>query len=182
MFILSIGMPKSGSTLFASYQRALVKKSFLQNGQQAFQRMTKEGQIAGIGHFVENFNPPGLLGKLVSLSEAEGPFVVKTHSPLTPDLNELLLAGTIKASYIHRDPRDVVLSAMDHGKRADDNPSTIFFRQYDSVENTLPMVGQYCRIGVAWLQSGLVEVFKYRELIENPATELKRFSKRKCLA
>ena len=139
--------------------------------------MVKEGQIPGIGHFIQEFTSVELIGKLVLLSETEGPFVVKTHSQLTPGLKELLLDGKIKATYIHRDPRDVILSAIDHGKRSYDDPSTSFFRQFDAIENTAPFVAEFCRVGIAWLQSGLTEEYTYNALIKNPVAELARFSK-----
>ena len=176
MFILSAGMPKSSSTLFSFYQKSILENSIIKNGQKEFEQLIKEGIIAGVGIFVYNLELPETLGKLTSLSEAIGPFIVKTHSNLTAEILELLKNKQILATYIHRDPRDVILSAIDHGTRPLDHPTmSPFFLQFNSVQNSIPLVKKFCRTGIDWVRSGLCEVYTYHNLIVDPAKEISRF-------
>ena len=58
-----------------------------------------------------------VLFKLLKVSFKEKDFVVKTHSGPTALVDVLLQLRLVKIVYIYRDPRDVILSAMDHGER-----------------------------------------------------------------
>lgn len=60
---------------------------------------------------------PKLLLKLLMISRKTGKFVVKTHTGPTKFHNFLISLGLIKSIYIYRDPRDVLISAQDHGKK-----------------------------------------------------------------
>ena len=178
MFILSVGMPKSGSTLFSLYQQGILERSGVINGQVEFEKLVKEGTINGIGIFVYNLESPETINKLVNLSEEIGPFVVKAHSNLTIDIKEGILNKQILATYIHRDPRDVILSAIDHGTRPLNHPTmNSFFLQFDSILNSIPIVKTFCGTGIEWIRSGLCETFKYHDLLVSPAREITRFSK-----
>jgi hypothetical protein len=178
MFILSAGMPKSGSTLFSLYQKHILENTVAGNGQKIFEEMITEGKINGIGIFVHDLESPDTLKKLVSLSRETGPFVVKSHVNLTADLISLLKQKEILATYIHRDPRDVILSAIDHGARPAGHPNmNVYFRQFDSVQNSIPLVREFCKSGIGWVGSGLCEIFTYHDLMVDPSGEMKRFSK-----
>lgn len=178
MFILSAGMPKSSSTLLSLYQKNILEFTVPNNGQKEFERMIRDGEIKGVGAFVHDLELPGTQEKLVRLSESIGPFVVKSHLSLTNDLARHLKEKQILATYIHRDPRDVILSAMDHGKRPVDHPTmNSYFLQFDSVQNSVPLVREFCKTGIEWVQSGLCEIFRYDDLMIDPEKELSRFCK-----
>jgi len=177
MFVLSVGMPKSGSSLFSNYQKEIITFSFKDNGQEHLRRMTKEGLINGAGHFIQDFNSLEELEILVSLSEKTGPFVVKTHTPLTEGLAERIKNKQIIVTLIHRDPRDVILSAIDHGKRVSDKPGDKFFQQFRSVADTIPTVRTWSRTALDWIGSGNAVVFKYHDLLMNPVAEISHFCK-----
>jgi hypothetical protein len=177
MLVLSAGMPKSGSTLFSFYQKNILEYTVANNGQRVFEEMITDGKINGIGIFVHNLESPDTLKTLLNLSREIGPFVVKSHISLSTDLLTLLKQKEILATYIHRDPRDVILSAIDHGTRPADHPAmNSFFRQFDSVENSIPLVKDFCKSGVDWIRSGLCQVFTYHDLMVQPAKEMTRFS------
>jgi len=177
MFILSAGMPKSSSTLLSLYQKNILEHSVQGNGQKEFEQCVKDGKVNGVGIFVHNLEQPEILQKLVDLSEKIGPFVVKSHLALSASLAAFLVNKQILATYIHRDPRDVILSAMDHGKRPPDHPTmNEFFLQFNTVENSIPLVREFCRTGIEWVESGLCELFRYHDLVVDPERELIRFS------
>jgi hypothetical protein len=177
MFVLSVGMPKSGSTLLSLYQKGVLKRLMPNNGQAEFEQLIKEGKVNGIGIFVHDIESPETLGNLVDLSKKIGPFVVKTHSSLTNQIRDLILNKQILATYIHRDPRDVILSAIDHGTRSLLHPAkSTFFLQFDTVQNSIPIVKGFCRTGIEWVRSGLCETYTYHDLLMNPVYELNRFT------
>ncbi|MDP1622353.1 MAG: sulfotransferase domain-containing protein [Bacteroidales bacterium] len=177
MFILSAGMPKSGSTLFSLYQKSILERTLKNNGQKAFEQLILDGKINGIGIFVHDLESPEILKKLVDLSLEIGPFVVKSHLNLSNDLITCLKRKEILATYIHRDPRDVILSAIDHGNRAVDHPNAnTFFRQFASVQNSIPIVKDFCRAGIDWIRSGLCETYSYQDLLTKPESVMIRFN------
>jgi len=176
LFVLSAGMPKSGSTLLSWYQKEIVEHVFPVNGQKQVEESIKEGHIAGIGHFVHNIEEEERLRKLYSLSTVHGPFVVKTHTPLTPDVQEFLEKHPVSVTYIHRDPRDIILSAIDHGRRIKgEGVSTAYFSQFQTIDNSIPLVKDYCRTAIDWISSGLCEIYTYHDLITKPEDQIERF-------
>jgi len=77
MVIISVGMPKSGSTLFSWYQKDIVKRYFPENGQAEFESLVAGGTITGKGHFVGEVTN-SVLELLLNLARTRGPLVVKT--------------------------------------------------------------------------------------------------------
>jgi len=176
MIVLSAGMPKSGSTLLSFYQKNILERALSGNGQERFEQLIREDIISGAGFFVHNFEAPGILDKLIELSREIGPFVVKAHVPVTPEIRERILEKRILATYIHRDPRDVILSAIDHGKRQTRNPAlNVFFERFQNVGVSIPLVREYCKTALDWIHSGLCTVFTYHDLIHDPLPLLKSF-------
>ena len=176
MLVLSAGMPKSGSTLLSFYQKTILEHAIAGNGQERFEQMIREGKINGAAFFVHNLETPGILDELITLSEDIGPFVVKTHVSLTADIRTSILARRVLATYIHRDPRDVILSAIDHGKRPVKNLAlNIFFQRFTDVPRSIPLVREYCKTGLEWIHSGFCCEFSYHRLISDPLPVLKTF-------
>jgi hypothetical protein len=176
MFIISVGMPKSGSTLLSLFQRDIVVKTIKGNGQELFEQMIREGKINGIGIFVNGLEKPDTLKMLSDLSGEIGPFIVKTHIGITAFLAGMLGEKKVLATYIHRDPRDVILSSIDHGKRPSNHPAmNPFFLQFESVRASIPLVKEFCKTGVEWIRSGLCEVYTYHDLLVEPEAVMEKF-------
>jgi len=55
--------------------------------------------------------------RLIAASDDGNTFCVHTHRGATPAVRYYMRRGKVKATYIFRDPRDVVLSAYQHGIR-----------------------------------------------------------------
>ncbi len=178
MFVLSAGMPKSGSTLFSFYQREIIGRCFGLKGQIALEQSIVESKIPGLGHFVDPVDSVELLESLFNISESCGPFVAKTHAGPSPIIAKFVASHDVRITYIHRDPRDVILSAIDHGRRPHKNiTANAFFRQFDTIEHSIPLVRQFCKTGIQWIESGLCSIFTYRDLLTDPKGLLKRFTK-----
>ncbi len=175
MFVLSTSLHKSGSSLFAWYQKELIQKHFGIIAQKEFELLVKKGVINGVGHYA-SLKSNQTIDSLISISKKLGSFVVKTHAGLTEKIAHEIKAGNIFATIIHRDPRDVILSAIDHGERQRKaNEHYRLFAKYVTVENAIPLVKQRCAVTLHWMSSGYVETFNYYNLLTKPETELVRF-------
>jgi hypothetical protein len=172
MLVINNGMAKSASTLLYSHTLTLVQAACPRNGQDALRALTRSGSVRGTGDFISSLDDFAV-DQLVRVAAEHGPVVVKTHGRLTPRLEVLLREGTIKATFNHRDPRDVILSAMDHRVRTQQS-ETPQFREHTSVAGSLNETRFWCRIACQWVPSGLACVFRYCDLVAEPLRELRR--------
>ena len=108
MIVLSCSFPKSASTIFATYIEDLVSASHIRGGQDRMKT------VLG-GRYFDRVHPC-LAVRLVYLNTMHGSVVVKSHCSPHRLVRWLTRTRQLKAVYIFRDPRDVVLSAMDHRK------------------------------------------------------------------
>lgn len=116
MFIVSIGMKKSGSAYLYNILNDLLHEA----GNVDARKIKDEHNLHGLMKWHNN-NVGNLsfftLAKLYRINRIEGTFIVKTHDP--PGISARLLnkTGNLKIIYSYRDPRDALLSATDHGQR-----------------------------------------------------------------
>jgi hypothetical protein len=81
----------------------------------------------------------------------------------------LIFLGIAKASFTIRDPRDIVLSAMDHAKRnVEINP----FREYSSFDEALDKVLGYNSLFKKWKFFGKAHIIRYENSISDLETVL----------
>ncbi|HTB79579.1 MAG TPA: sulfotransferase domain-containing protein [Opitutaceae bacterium] len=172
MLILSNGMIKSGSSLMRHYTIALVDRLFAGTGQKELRRLVRAKHFHGSGSFINHLGV-ATLASLLTISDEYGPVIVKVHLKPEPFLLEALRAGRIKMTYIHRDPRDVVLSAMDHRVRSQGTPKPVF-TGYGSIEESISHVHLMCKAACEWISTGLACVVRYDNLLLAPEKELSR--------
>lgn len=101
-------------------------------------------------------------------------FVVKTHAGPTPSLRLLMAAGVARATYIFRDPRDVVLSALDHGERIRKEGKANVLSELESVEDAVRYVKHLLRDWEAWTIAPHTLVVRYEDLVHDTLGELER--------
>ena len=169
--ICSNGMGKSGSTLLTQYMITMLKRTFPRTGQEALIRATRTGELTGIGYFVRHLDERGL-ALLEQIARQEGPIVVKVHFDTRPLLTDALRSGRIKMTFTHRDPRDTILSGMDHCARSKGKA----FPEYTSVANALEKARWSAQMARNWISSGLPHVVRYTDLVSNPVSELTRLA------
>jgi len=174
MFVVTGGMQKSGSTLLHVYALHLLSEQYGPESQTAFEHWIQHGPVGGSGSF-----PWGgwteYIGELVTLAETSGSFVLKTHAAFT-DLNASLSGRDINVVYSFRDPRGAVLSALDHGARSRANNDWPYVECVD-IKTTLPLVRDWCKAAVTWLDAPGVELFRYEELIASREAEVTRLAR-----
>ncbi|WP_354694211.1 sulfotransferase domain-containing protein [Elongatibacter sediminis] len=162
-------MPKSGSTLLANYQEQLLEMTGQQSGQDALKR-------AFGGRYVAEPRLTALI-RLLGINFLSGTVVVKNHWELTALLKSFVKLGVVKVTMNFRDPRDVILSALDHGRRSRaKGVKTGEFTEYHSVVDSIPFVKKLVSVFIAWSDYSPVHLIKYEDLISEPVTELKKMA------
>ena len=115
--------------------------------------------------------------KLLVITFSHGPVVVKTHCPASPLVKWLINLGLAKATYCYRDPRDVVLSVIDHGeKRRKGVIEPKAFAEYENVLQTIPMIKTHLNFCSSWNTFGKVHVLRYEELNKNKFNEIRKMA------
>ena len=114
LIYISYGMRKSGSTLAFELTRALLERSGFK------QKRLPQAVVPGDAsiNFVHRLSEAQLEGIEREARARGGPIVLKTHQPPTPAVEAWLRAGRIQGHCVYRDPREIALSLMDHGRRA----------------------------------------------------------------
>ncbi len=116
------------------------------------------------------------LSRLMPLHLRGYTFVVKTHAPLTPSLRLLMAMGMVKATYIYRDPRDVVLSALEHGERVRKAGTSNVLAELHSVAEAARYVTTLLRDWEGWTKSPHTLAVRYEDLLADTPGVLKRLA------
>lgn len=174
MIVISAGMHKAGSGLYFNLTNDLLVAAGMQDVREikekhGFTDLLKHYNC-NIGELVENNLEP-----LLPIHESGSSFVVKTHRAPTSFLKRLMKQGVVKVTCIYRDPRDVVLSAMDHGKKIREKGGNHSFVHCTTTAETTPRVKSWLETSIMdWLKLKDVLSVKYEELLENPTRELEK--------
>jgi len=172
VLIVCNAMIKSASTLLFHYTQELVFTVCPGRGQGALMHLLEHGEITGAGGYVYPLDARAL-GILLDAAEHEGPMVVKAHEPLTPSLEEPARRGDITVVFSHRDPRDMILSAMDHRVRAEAHGYRVLGK-FTSLPESVSAAKWWCEMACEWVQSGLACVFRYVDMVAQPERQLRR--------
>ena len=103
-------------------------------------------------------------------------FAVKTHAAPTPSLRLLLRLGLARATYIYRDPRDVVLSALDHGERLRLAGKPNVLAELESVDDAARYVRRLLDDWEAWTALPGTLVTRYEDLVADDLAEIRRLA------
>ena len=171
MIIISSSIPKSGSTLVYNYQQDLLSmlNSDNKTAQKKYKRLSYLGftRVIGIKAF--------LIAVFISIKY--GDIVIKTHSKPTLFIKLLIALKLAKATFCYRDPRDVILSAIDHGTRTRKGlDSSNAFRNMTTINNSLNKVKNWTKKWYAWKKFDNVLFIRYENLVESKVSCLQAMS------
>lgn len=168
MIVFSASMPKSGSAWLQSITRDLLREAGLDDIANLRERydldkliQTRNGKIPDLA--------AGTLDRLLDLHLRGHTFAVKTHNAPTLSLQSLVKGGVARTTYIYRDPRDAMLSALEHGARLrgrgeDGGPFTHMKRPEDAarawISNWLPVWMRWTRFPGAF-------VVRYEDMVDD---------------
>lgn len=169
MIIISSGFPKSASTLLFLYTESLINLSGKPSGQKLFRRFNREGFTPHFGVL----NTPWYI-----FASMFGPVVIKTHAGPTFFIRLLISFGLAKGYYSVRDPRDAMLSALDHGNKARTKGITTdsdnAFAPFKEWKNAIPAFRIHCERYYAWKKDGRAIFPRYENLVADPTSELEK--------
>jgi hypothetical protein len=103
-------------------------------------------------------------------------FVIKAHSRPTLPFRVLRALGLIRATYIYRDPRDAMLSAMNYGQRALRSGRPNAFSHLTNFSTAVDFMHLYVRVWEAWVSEKAVLVARYEDLLGNYEAEAGRLA------
>src|SRR5690606_33231947 len=109
MIIINCGLPKAGTTLVFQYQLELLKRFGRGHAQSRWRSFNGSYFVPAIGirHFLF----------LIWTSICFGDICIKTHQKPGRYLKLLVFLGLAKCTFMVRDPRDIVLSLIDHAEK-----------------------------------------------------------------
>lgn len=175
MLIISAGMQKSGS----GYLYNLINDLEVAAGNADARDIKKRCRLEEIMQQHNNNIGPLQCKKLLRLWQASlhaGDFVVKTHSHPTWCTKFLNIAGLIKIIYCYRDPRDVLLSAMDHGKKSIAEGTRDNFIHMTEFDAALRHVKGWVEIWQQYHALPGILMLKYEELLDTPLVIMQKIS------
>jgi len=103
-----------------------------------------------------------------------GNVVVKTHCAPTPLISLIQGSSFSKATYCYRDPRDVILSAIDHGRRSREGiDKTGAFIGFEKVLDSIPIVNSMLDNFYLWQKVPNTLFIRYEDVMNEPEKQLK---------
>ena len=176
MIVISAGMQKSGS----AYIYNLINDILIKSGKSDAREIKEKYKLHDIMK-MHNNNIGGLrfklLLKLIRVSFAENVFVVKTHSRPSWAHNLFLKLGLLKTVYIFRDPRDVLLSAQDHGRKIIAKGELHTFAELVDFDNAFRSVKKWVNVYEEYADLKGVLCISYEDLMERPEIVLNKVTK-----
>lgn len=176
MLIVSAGMQKSGSAYIYNVINDIIIAS---GGTDA--RLVKEKHKLDSLMKSRNNNIGRLylfkLLRLLRISKREGTFVVKTHNRPLLGAKLLGLAGNLKFVYSYRDPRDVLLSAIDHGRKIKAEGENHTFAKMVEFDKAIEHVTGWLRIWETYSNTPGTLLVKYEDMLDSPEDTTKRIER-----
>ena len=167
MIVISVGMQKSGSAFIYN----LINDLLAASGHCDAREIKKIEQLDEVLlHHNNNINSYTVckMLRLYRVSLRRGIFVVKSHKAPNLVLRLFDLLGYVKIIYSYRDPRDVVLSVMDHGKKIQSEGKTHSFARYTEFDSATMFVKRQCRIWKQYSKMNNIKMVRYEDVSSKP--------------
>lgn len=184
MIVLSAGMQRSGTRWYYN----LISDVMVAAGHPPGAKVREEYDLDFL--YMPNCNLRHIkarsLKRLNEVSEQGVSFLVKTHCGPTPLFRRFLNEGRMKATYIYRDLRDVILSGLERGDKIRAagearrcfriGPYRTFARLHTLEGSIIWAKWQLFSRWKAWMRCKGVLFVRYEDLITDTTGQLKRFA------
>ena len=164
MIILSIGMPRAGSGWYYNLTNDLMLSSRAQDPRLIRQRYHLQNVLTEVNCNIGALTPRRMLAVLLP-SLLGNTFVIKAHAGPTPIALALVRLGLIRPTYIYRDPRDALLSAMENGRRALEQGRTNAFTPLVDFDVALDFMLSSVRVWEGWMNCDRALHARYEDLL-----------------
>ena len=173
MITLSIGMPRAGSGWYYNLTNDIMQASGAQNARHIRQKYHLQSILTEVNCNIGALTTHRLLAVMIP-SLMGNSFVIKAHAAPTPLALYFIRKGWMQTTYIYRDPRDALLSAMENGERARQSGRINAFSHLDNFDTAMDFMLDYLQIWEAWMQSQQVLHVRYEDLLINYDDEVER--------
>ncbi|MFQ5570585.1 MAG: sulfotransferase domain-containing protein [Rhodothermales bacterium] len=173
MVVLSVGMRKSGTGWYFNMTNDLLQAAGGQDVHQIRNMPSLRSIIRGNNCKVGELT----VRKLVRLTLPHftgHTYVVKTHAGPSISLRAFTATGTVKVTYQYRDPRDIVLSALEHAEAARRAGIHIDLVRLNTLDDSIQMVKRELARWEHWMRHPRVLKVRYEDLIADTMGELRR--------
>jgi hypothetical protein len=154
----SYGMTKSGSTLGFELARTALEQA-------GCRQPLLPGSLSRAKriNFIAHIDVPAFASIETFANQLGGPLAIKTHTRPDEPIIDALQSGRAFAHAIYRDPRDIALSMLDHGKRArrDGKPA---FSEFVEIADTIEPIKHQANTLLAWLSLPNVKPLFYDDI------------------
>ncbi len=173
MIVLAVGMPRAGSGWHYNLIHDLVVANGGSNSREIRQKYHLEKILTEVNCNISALTLRRMSTVLLPAWKGET-FVVKAHSGPTLIGNLAMDLGWMKTTYIFRDPRDALLSAMDFGKRTADKGHPNVFSHLTTTKAAVEFMLDYCVVWENWMMNDNVLKSKYEDLLTNYEMEVQK--------
>jgi hypothetical protein len=169
MIQICFGMTKSASTFL--YQ--LTEETFRAAGRKPARLGPPLRPRWSVENYFDDIDPP----LLDAVAEAAGArdVVLKTHQGLHPEIARRIEAGSLLASASIRDPREIALAMVDHGRRSR-RWGHSEFAECRTVFDALPSLDNQIANLSRWAALEKLEIFRYNEICFDGAAVVQRIA------
>ena len=175
MIVLSVGMPRAGSGWHYNLIHDLMQTRGWAEATEIRRRFHLGTVLTEVNCNIGVLSARRLA--LVSIPSLMGySFVIKAHSRPTTAFRLLHSLRRIRATYIYRDPRDAMLSAMSYGERALGRRHPNAFSHLVDFTSAVDFMGAYVRVWDAWVKEKGVLISRYEDLLEGYDREARRLA------
>lgn len=169
MIVINAGMPKSATTLVMEYQKDMIQYRSPKNALEEMRSHTPGG-----GVYVDEIDET-FAETMRAIHCQHGEFLVKTHSGPANAIKGLVADGEARASFCFRDPRDTILSAIDHGERTRKGlDGTGAFKDVTDVAGAIGFTRKHISLYFAWKDYGEALLIQYEDFMADKVGHLKR--------
>jgi hypothetical protein len=173
MIVVSAGMQKAGSGWYFN----MINDLLVAGGQQDVRAIREKYHLHPILKYHNCLLSRPVWPKLILLLVPHlfgNTFVVKTHNRPTESLRWLMSRDVVRATYIYRDPRDVVVSAYRHGRKLRKQGQTHSFAKLETLEEAILATQEWLDVWDTWITTDGVLHTRYEDLLADPVVEMLR--------
>jgi hypothetical protein len=176
MIIVSASMMKAGSGWYFNLANTLLAAHGGDDAREVRRRWRLGGLLKDHNCRIGSLRAHRLAPLL--LPHAAGArFAVKTHADPTPSLRALIKTGAVRATFNLRDPRDIAVSAFDHGTRQRESKTDGLFAGLTTVDEAIDFVAEnLLPVWEGWAATPTVLLVRYEQLVADPVTEVLRLA------
>lgn len=171
MIVISAGMQKAGTGWYYNLTNDLLLRSGHQDARFIRDKFELNDMLLYHNCNIEVLSPFNLR-RLEVLHHAGFTFAVKTHSAPTDALKELVRKDIFKITYIYRDPRDVAISAFEHGKDLRSKGRLDTFAKLNNLENAIMFANTLLDVWNQYRELNQILICRYEDLVSDPKREM----------